>query len=102
MNDFNDPEAESKNRGPGIKRPCTNEDSSTETLKSLSQAVSSPVAEAASRNGEQQWSKGQGGGQAAALIREECGRSQRETHRPVSLWNVCRPVQSLQSCCKTS
>lgn len=25
MNDFNDREAESKNRGPGIKRPCTNE-----------------------------------------------------------------------------
>lgn len=47
MNDLNGPEAESKNRGPGTERPCTNEDSRTETLKSLSQAVSSPVAEAA-------------------------------------------------------
>lgn len=56
MNDFNDQEAESRTRGPVVKRPCT------ATEKGLSQIVSSPVAEAASRDGEHQWSKGQGGG----------------------------------------
>lgn len=90
MNEFNDHEAESKNRGPVIKRPCTSEARARPHTKTVAPC-------------------GQGGccgskPQRRAAVEERAGRWPSNAgkrrggnaNRPVLLWNRCRPVRPLQ------